>query len=83
MQIAYLTKGLYSEYIKDSKLYSGKVTNLIKKGTKHLKRHITKEDTQMANKHMRRYPISLTIREMQIMNTMKYHYKPIRMGTPG
>ena len=76
-------KGLTSKTLKqfmqlNIKTHTHTHTHTHTKRAEDLDRHFFKDNTQMANKHMKRCLTSLIMREMQIKTTVRCHITPVK-----
>jgi hypothetical protein len=62
------------------KLNSFKISEPMKKWATELNKTFSKEEIQMAKKHMKKCSPSLAIKEMQIKTTLIFNLNPIRVA---
>ena len=72
-----LISKIYEELKKQT---TNKPNNPIKKWGIELNREFTIEESQMAEKHLKKWSKSLVIREMRIKTTLGFHLTPARMA---
>jgi hypothetical protein len=63
------------------KLNSPQINEPIKKRATELNRTFSKEEVQMAKKHMKKCSPSLATNEMQIKTTRRFHSTTVRIAT--
>ena len=80
LQKTHLREDYYLKDTKNSENNTKKTNHPTNKLNQDFNRHVTKEDTQMANKPMKRCSKSNAIRGVKLKH-QKSHYTPIRMAT--
>jgi hypothetical protein len=56
------------------------INDPIKKGVAELNRTFSKDEVQIAKKHMKKCSPSLAIKEIQIKTTLRFHLTPVRIA---
>jgi hypothetical protein len=74
-------KGLITRIHRElKKPNSLKINEPIKKWATELNRSFSKEEIQLAKKHMKKCSPSLAIKEMQIKTSLRFHLTPVRIA---
>jgi hypothetical protein len=75
-------KGLISRIYRElKKLNASKINEPIKKWATELNRTFSKEEVQIAKKHVKKYSPFLATKEMQIKTTLRFHLTPVRIAS--
>jgi hypothetical protein len=77
LHIKELINRIYREL---KKLNSPKIKEPIRKWACELNRTFSKEEIQMAKKHLKKCSPSLVIKEMQVKTTQRFHLTPVKIA---
>jgi hypothetical protein len=74
-------KGLITRIYRElKKLNSPKINGPVKKWATDINRTFSKDEVQVAKKHMKKYSPSLAIKEMQIKTTLRFYLTPVKIA---